>query len=132
MTVILFTVFIPIVLLVIAGVLLNRRNQRQRALTAPFPVEWLESIRCNIPPYAKLTPDMQQQVQDYTREFLYDKSFEGCGGLVLNDEIRVTIAAQASLLLLNQKVRCYPKLFRYWSTQVPMSPRMRTMKNRSG
>ncbi|NIQ98423.1 MAG: zinc-dependent peptidase, partial [Desulfuromonadales bacterium] len=29
----------------------------------------------------------------------------------LTDEIRVTIAAQAALLLLNRKVRNYPRLF---------------------
>ncbi len=107
----LFALLIVFVLLAVAVILLNRRSRRRRALSAPFPAEWLATIRRNIPPYAKLLPEMQQQVQDYTQEFLYDKSFEGCGGLVLNDEIKTTIAAQASLLLLNRKVRCYPNLF---------------------
>jgi Mlc titration factor MtfA (ptsG expression regulator) len=98
-------------LLLVAGVILNRRSQRRRALAAPFPDGWLAIIRQNIPPYSKLSPETQQQVRDYTQEFLYDKNFEGCGGLVLNDEIRVTIASQASLLLLNRKVRCYPRLY---------------------
>jgi len=80
-------------------------------LAAAFPASWLAIIRQNIPPYSKLSPEAQQQVQDYTQEFLYDKNFEGCGGLVLDDEIRVTIAAQASLLLLNRKIRCYPRLY---------------------
>jgi Mlc titration factor MtfA (ptsG expression regulator) len=106
----LFTLLVVFVLLMVAGVMLNRRSQRRRALAAPFPTGLLATISRNIPPYAKLSPEMQQQVQDYTQEFLYDKSFEGCGGLVLNDEIKVTIAAQASLLLLNRKVRCYPRL----------------------
>ena len=107
----LFTLLAVLLLLLIAGAMLNRRNQRRRALAAAFPADWLATIRRNIPPYSKLPPEMQQQVQDYTQEFLYGKSFEGCGGLVLNDEIRVTIAAQASLLLLNRKVRCYPRLY---------------------
>ena len=106
----LFTGLVIIALLMVAGVALNRRSQRHRALAAAFPSEWLATIRQNIPPYTRLSPEMQQQVQDYTQEFLYEKSFEGCGGLVLDDEIKVTIAAQACLLLLNRKVRCYPKL----------------------
>ncbi len=97
--------------LVIAGVMLNRHRKRRRALSAPFPAQWLATIQRNIPPYSKLSGELQQQVQIYTQQFLHDKSFEGCGGLVLNDEIKVTIAAQASLLLLNRKVRCYPNLY---------------------
>jgi Mlc titration factor MtfA (ptsG expression regulator) len=107
----LFGLLVVFLLLIIIGVLLNRRSQRRRALAAPFPADWLATIQRNIPPYSKLSPEMQQQVQDYTQEFLYDKNFEGCGGLVLNDEIKVTIAAQASLLLLNRNVRCYPRLY---------------------
>jgi Mlc titration factor MtfA (ptsG expression regulator) len=102
---------VAICLLLIAGVWLKRRSQRRRALSAAFPANWLAIIRQNVPPYSKLSPEAQQQVQDYTQQFLYDKNFEGCGGLVLDDEIRVTIAAQASLLLLNRKIRCYPRLY---------------------
>jgi Mlc titration factor MtfA (ptsG expression regulator) len=98
------------VLLTVVCLLMQRRSQRRRALAKPFPREWLEIVRQNLPPYLKLSEEMQQQVQQYTQEFLYDKSFEGCGGLMLDDEIKVTIASQASLLLLNRKVRCYPKL----------------------
>jgi len=107
----LFALFVVLLLLLMAGVMLNRRSRRSRALATAFQAGWLATIRRNIPPYSKLSPEMQQQVQDYTREFLYDKNFEGCGGLVLDDEIKVTIAAQASLLLLNRKVRCYPRLY---------------------
>jgi Mlc titration factor MtfA (ptsG expression regulator) len=102
---------VVLLLLLVTGVKLKRRNQRRRALAAPFPEDWLSIIRQNIPPYSKLSPEMQQQVREFTQEFLYDKNFEGCGGLVLDDEIRVTIAAQAGLLLLNRKVRCYPRLY---------------------
>ncbi len=106
-----FTILLVLALMMVAGVMLSRHRRRRRALTVPFPTEWLAIIQKNLPPYAKLTPEMQQQIQGYTQKFLYDKSFEGCGGLILNDEIKVTIAAQACLLLLNREVRCYPKLF---------------------
>lgn len=84
--------------------------RRKRALSIPLPADWLTLIETNIPPYRRLSDVLKQQLHGYIREFLYDKQFEGCGGLVLTDEIRVTIAAQACLLLLNRRVRCYPGL----------------------
>ena len=39
-----------------------------------------------------------------------EKHFEGCGGLELTDEIRLTIAAQACLLLLHRDTDYYPNL----------------------
>ena len=41
---------------------------------------------------------------------LAEKSFEGCGGLALDDEHRVTIAAYGALLLLNRDTDYYPRL----------------------
>lgn len=107
----LIKILIIFAVLTVVGVVIYKRLQRRRALSVPIPEEWVAIIRQNIPPYTRLSQEMQQQVQEYTQEFLYDKSFEGCGGLALDDEIRVTIAAQACLLLLNRRVRCYPKLF---------------------
>ena len=42
--------------------------------------------------------------------FLTEKYFEGCGGLELTEEISVTIAAQACLLLLHRETDYYPNL----------------------
>ncbi len=105
------TLLLVVTPLVVVAVLVRKRQRRRQALAQPFPAEWQTIIQQNLPPYSKLSPDLQRQLQGYTQEFLYDKSFEGCGGLDLTNEIKVTIAAQASLLLLNRKVRTYPKLF---------------------
>jgi Mlc titration factor MtfA (ptsG expression regulator) len=86
------------------------RVRRRRALKVSLPAEWLALIEQNIPPYRHLPDDLKSQLHGYIREFLFDKRFEGCGGQELTDEIRVTIAAQACLLLLNRHVRCYPRL----------------------
>ena len=89
-----------------------RRQQKRRALlSTPFPGEWAEILSRNFPPYEKLSPHLQQELHDYIRIFISEKSFEGCGGLTLTDEIKVTIAAQACMLLLNREGDCYPKLF---------------------
>jgi Mlc titration factor MtfA (ptsG expression regulator) len=42
--------------------------------------------------------------------FLDEKNFEGAGGLEMTDEIRVTIAAQACVLLLHRDTDYYPGL----------------------
>ncbi len=107
-------VMIPLLgtlLLALVGNTLAKTYRRRVALARPFPPPWLRIIEENIPPYGKLSPALQGQLQGYVKMFLHDKSFEGCGGLELNDEIRVTVAAQACLLLLNRRIRCYPNLY---------------------
>jgi Mlc titration factor MtfA (ptsG expression regulator) len=44
------------------------------------------------------------------RQFLHQKTFVGCAGLEVTDAMRVTIAGQACLLLLNRPSRVYPGL----------------------
>ncbi len=85
-------------------------KKRWDMLATPFPKKWEAILKKNIPPYAKLALDEQRQLRDLTRIFVGEKNFEGCGGLEMTDEIKVTIAAQACMLLLNRKCECYPKL----------------------
>jgi len=89
----------------------RRQRQRRLLLSTPFPPQWSAILKENLPPYQQLPPQLQQQLHDSIRIFMAEKSFEGCGGLALTDEIRVTIAAQACLLLLNRTNDCYPKLY---------------------
>jgi len=88
-----------------------RRRRRRILLSSPFSQEWIDVLDKNLPPYRKLSSSQRQQLHDFIRIFIAEKSFEGCGGLTLTDEIRVTIAAQACMLLLNRQVECYPKLY---------------------
>ncbi len=54
--------------------------------------------------------DLQLQLKQHILVFLDEKRFYGFEGIKINDEIRVTIAAQACLLLLNRETNYYPKL----------------------
>jgi len=89
----------------------RRARKRRALLSTPFPAEWAAILDGNFLPYKKIPSPLKEQLHDYIRIFISEKSFEGCGGLVLTDEIKVTIAAQACMLLLNRKGGCYPKLF---------------------
>ncbi len=76
----------------------------------PFPGDWLEIIERNVLYYHCLSPEEQRKLLGFVRVFVAEKRFEGCGGLEITDEIRLTIAAQACILLLNLDADFYPKL----------------------
>ena len=86
-----------------------RRRRRRKLLRKPFPTAWLEFVEA-LPFYRTLASDEQAQVRDIVRVLVAEKNWEGCGGLVLNAEIQVVIAAQASLLLLGLEHEYYPRV----------------------
>jgi MtfA peptidase len=86
----------------------NRRRERLRS--QPFPPAWLAVIKKNVPIYNRLPQADQEELQGHIQIFLDEKYFEGCGGLELTEEIKVTIAAQACLLLLHRETNYYPRL----------------------
>jgi len=67
-------------------------------------------IEGNVPYYRQLSPDERNELHGHVQVFLHEKDFEGCGGLEITDEIRVTIAAQACILLLHRKTDYFPLL----------------------
>jgi MtfA peptidase len=90
---------------------LFKKRRRERLRSASFPAEWIQIIRKNVAFYDRLSESDQRELQGHIQVFLAEKSFEGCGGLVMNQEIKLTIAAQACLLLLHRQDDYYPRLF---------------------
>ncbi|HEX7981726.1 MAG TPA: M90 family metallopeptidase [Gemmatimonadaceae bacterium] len=87
----------------------RRRWSRLRAL--PFPDAWRKILARNVPLYTKLSPVQRRELEGHAQVILGEKKFEGCDGLALTDEIRVTIAAHAALLLLGtENPRYYPNV----------------------
>ena len=78
----------------------NRRRGKLRA--QPFPAEWRRIVQQRVPYVATLPADLQLQLKQHIQVFLAEKPFLACAGLVLSEEMRVVIAAQACLLLLNR------------------------------
>jgi len=102
-----------IVILLIAYILLkplliNHKHDKIKA--QPFPKEWRYILKRNIPYFYSMPADLQLQLKQHVLVFLSEKDFQGFEGVEITDEIRVTIAAQACLLLLNRKSNYYPKL----------------------
>ena len=86
----------------------ERRRRRLRA--QPVPEAWRPIISNNLPFFDRLAEADQQELLGHVQVFLAEKRFEGCGGLKLTDEICLTIATQACLLLLHRKTDYYPRL----------------------
>ena len=86
----------------------GRRREQLRA--SPVPPEWERIVERNVAVYRRLPREDQRELLGHTQVLLAEKHFEGCGGLELTDEIRVTIAAQASVLLLHRDTDYYPNL----------------------
>jgi len=89
---------------------LLRQRRRRRAQARPFPKEWLDAIKRNVAFFSRLSANDQSELLSHIKVFLAEKRFEGCGGLEITDEIRVTIAAQACLLLLHRTADYFPGL----------------------
>lgn len=87
------------------------RERSHRAIRAmPFPCAWEEILLKNVRHYPLLSSKMQRELQGHVQIFLAEKTFEGCGGLEVTEEMKVTIAGLACLLLLNRKTSHYKKL----------------------
>ena len=87
-----------------------KRRRRERLRKQPFPVEWHAFLERNVPYYAILPDDDRRELQGHIAVFLAEKNFEGCAGFKLTNEVRVTIAAHACILLLHRDTDYYPRL----------------------
>lgn len=110
----LFLLLLAALALFLVFVLLKPRfrdYRREQLMNQPFPPEWEKILDRNIALYRHLPGPLKKELQDHIQVFLAEKTFEGCGGLKITDEIRVTIAGQACILLLNRKSNYYPTLY---------------------
>ncbi len=87
-----------------------RTWRRNRVSARPFPPAWDEILTRNVPLDARLPDEDRTDLRRRIQIFLAEKHFEGAGGLQLTDEIRVTVAGGACLLLLHRDEEYYPGL----------------------
>lgn len=80
------------------------RNRRRRNLLAQqLSDEWRQIIELNVAVYPLLNAAEQQKLIGAARIIAAERHFEGCKGLVITEEVRVTIAAQAAIMLLGEE-----------------------------
>ena len=97
-----------------------RNRRRKKLLNQPWPEPWSLHLNRNVRLTWELSKSETQQLQKRIKVFVGEKNWEGCEGLEITDEIRVTIAAQACLMLMGndhfyfdnvRSVLVFPKSF---------------------
>src|SRR4051794_29281933 len=103
---------------------LFKSHRRRQLLAQPLQSQWLQFIERNVGVYRLLPPDQRQRLVDAARIIVAERPFVGCDRLTITDEIKITIAAQAALLLLGEEG--------YYFDRVPtifVYPRFQTIRS---
>ena len=87
------------------------RWRLRRALARPLAPGELAILERNVGPYKAMDAAQRARLERLVRRFLHEKTFVGCAGLEITEEMRLTIAGQACLLLLGARSEAvYPTL----------------------
>jgi Mlc titration factor MtfA (ptsG expression regulator) len=81
---------------------LTKRARRQKLIEQPLSDAWRDILHRNVAVYARLSAAEQQRLAGTVQVLAAERSFAGLRGLAMTDEISVTIAGQAALLLLGE------------------------------
>lgn len=86
----------------------NKRRERLKALETPEA--WIQRLPDLAPLYARLPEEDRRDLHGMMHVFLAEKSYQGCDGLEVTDDMRAVIASQACLLLLRLDTDYFPEL----------------------
>lgn len=87
------------------------RWRLRRALARPLAPAELAILERNVTQYRAMDAAQRVRFERLVRRFLHEKTFVGCAGLEITEEMRLTIAGQACLLLLGARGEAvYPTL----------------------
>ena len=75
-----------------------------------FKEEWITYLNSNLPLYSRLPNDLTLRLREKIGEFISTTYFEGCGELELTDEMILTVAGQACMLIINHQGAPYLNL----------------------
>lgn len=97
-----------------------KRRRRKKILEQPWPEAWSLHLNRNVRLSWGLESQETAKLQNLIKVFVAEKYWEGCDGLELNEEIQVTIACQACLMLMGvegyyfdnvRTILVYPSIF---------------------
>ena len=105
-----FLVVIVLAVLVWVLPILWQRWRRGYLRSRPLTPQQERILSGRLALFTKLPAPQQQELKENISLFLRDKEFVGCDGQEITEDIRITIAAHACLLLLQRPNNCYPDL----------------------
>jgi len=88
-----------------------RERRRRRLRGQAVPDSWREMLDKRFVLFRRLCEDDRRELLGHVHVLLAEKRFEGCGGQSITDEVRVLIAAEASLLQLRRPAGYFPTLY---------------------
>ncbi len=91
-----------------------RKHKIKKAVNSDFPQDWLTILEEDFPPYKKISRQLQTRLQDRIKIFIFTKEFIGYKNSEVDNDIQVLIAAQASMLLLNDEKDFFPQVKRIY------------------
>ncbi len=117
-----------------------RKYNIKKALSKPFPLEWSNILEQHFPLYTKIAPSTRQALEQKIHIFIRTKEFIGYKRSKVSEEVKLTIAAQACMLILNKeqghfpnikRVYVYPREIRCKDTGQPMAGYLETKGGRT-
>ena len=106
--ILIFFAIIFVIILVWVIRLQLQHARRNKLFTKPLRPEWIQLLESNVALVALLPESLRKELHGRINIFLDEKEFIGCAGLQISDEIRITIAGNACLLLLKRDKHCFP------------------------
>lgn len=87
-----------------------RQRRRRAVATRPFPDAWEDVLARCVRQYQWLDDGDRQRLRRFVAVFIAEKRFEGCRGMEITDEVRVSIAGQAGLVTLGFPAEHFDRL----------------------
>ena len=87
-----------------------KARKRKEIVKQEFPEAWRAILHEMVSHYKYLNDKDQDHLEKLIQVFIAEKNYEGCNGLEITDTIRVTIAANACMLLLGLSHDLYKNL----------------------
>ena len=94
----------------------DRRRKRQRSQA--LPDVWRDALRRNLRVYGQLTDPERSKLEGDLQILVAEKNWEGCRGFEVTDEVRVTVAAQVCLMVIEVR----PEVFIDHVPSIHISP----------
>lgn len=88
----------------------GRNARRKKLLSSPVPSLWLETLGELVPLYSFLPTELRASLIGKARLMATERIWAGSDGLVLTDEMKIVVAAQAVVLLAGDDSYLYERL----------------------
>ena len=86
------------------------RRRRQRAAFSAVPADWHADLMAHCALYRRAPPAVRRQAAHLAQQFIHDKHFVGCNGLVVTPAMQRVVAWQACVLVANHGLAPYSEL----------------------